>query len=115
MQVREMINDERAAPEFPASFTGNFGWYVAYTDVKGEQRARMGLAAKGFAVHLPIYLREVRHARRVKVVERPLFPRYLFVGFDINRDPWTEVRRTDGVDRLLSHDEIPVRVPSGVV
>jgi len=107
--------ERRRSLELPASFAAGFAWYVAYTDVRCEQRARMELTAKGFAVYLPTYLREIRHARRVKTVERPLFPRYLFVGFDINHDPWTQVRRTDGIDRLLSHDEIPVRVPPGVV
>jgi transcriptional antiterminator RfaH len=105
----------RSPESVPASFTGGFAWYVAYTAIKCEHRARMGLSAKGFAVYLPTYRREVRHARRVKIVDRPLFPRYVFVGFDINRDAWTEVRRTDGVERLLSHDEIPMRVPLGVV
>jgi transcriptional antiterminator RfaH len=105
----------QALADIPAGFAGEFGWYVAYTRIKCEQHARKGLLAKRFAVYLPTYLREIRHARRVKTVERPLFPRYLFVGFDINRDPWTEVHRTDGIDRLLSHDEIPVRVPTDVV
>jgi len=98
-----------------ASFAGGFAWYVVYTNIKCEQRARMGLEAKRFAVYLPTYQREIRHARRTKLVERPLFPRYLFVGFDVKRDPWTEVRRTEGVERLLSQDDIPLRVPFGVV
>jgi transcriptional antiterminator RfaH len=105
----------RALADLPAGFAGGFGWYVAYTRIKCEQHARKGLLAKRFAVYLPTYMREIRHARRAEIVERPLFPRYLFVGFDINRDQWTEVRRTDGVERLLSHDEIPVRVPTDVV
>jgi transcriptional antiterminator RfaH len=111
----EVTGEAQSLGSLPASFTSGFGWYVVYTNIKCEQRARMGLCAKGFAVYLPTFQREIRHARRVKLVERPLFPRYLFVGFDINRDPWTEVRRTDGVERLLSHEEIPVRVPHGVV
>jgi len=111
----EVTGETLSCGREPASGARDFAWYVAYTNIKCEQRARMELCAKGFAVYLPTFLREIRHARRVNVVERPLFPRYLFVGFDINRDPWTEVRRTDGVERLLSHEEMPVRVPHGVV
>src|SRR5262249_50574493 len=46
----------------------------------------------------------------------PLFPRYLFVILDLDRDRWLSVRSTIGVSRLLTHrDGRPIPVPNGIV
>lgn len=46
---------------------------------------------------------------------RPLFPRYLFVALDPDRDPWQAVRGTIGVSALVMAGERPCPVPAGVV
>ncbi len=106
------VHDE---PLIPASFPVGDAWYVVYTTVKGEFRARLALEAQGFTVFLPVEKRWVRHARRKTQVMRPLFSRYLFVRFDINRDHWYAIKRTDGVEGILTNNSIPVRVPAAAV
>lgn len=106
---------DQAVEELPASFEMGFAWYVVYANINCEARAAMGLTAKRFAVFLPTYAKKIKSGRKLVDVVRPLFPRYLFVGFDINRDPWTEVRLTNGVESLVSNNEIPMRVPPGIV
>ena len=102
-------------PLVPASFPCGDAWYVVYTTVKGEFRAKLALEAQGFTVFLPVEKRWIRHARRRSHAIRPLFTRYLFVRFDINRDHWYAIKRTDGVEAILTNDSIPVRVPASII
>ena len=90
-------------------------WYLVHTRPNGECKAEFNLAAQGFATFLPRIDKTVRHARRLKTVRRPLFPRYLFVRFDTARDRWLSVCGTFGVARLFMQDGLPVAVPGGIV
>ena len=66
-------------------------WYVVHTQPNRENRAAMNLRRQGFSAYLPIFQRTRRHARRTETVSRPLFPRYMFVEFDRNREPWRSI------------------------
>jgi len=93
----------------------NERWYLVHTLPRNEQRARLHLEAQGFRTHLAEISKTVRHARRLRTVRAPLFPRYLFLILDLDRDRWLSVRGTFGVSSLFSCDERPVPVPPGVV
>ena len=90
-------------------------WYLAYARPNSEQKAEFNLTAQGFVAFLPQIEKTIRHARRLKMVRRPLFPRYLFVRLDIARDRWLSVHSTIGVSRLVTQDGRPIAVPVGVV
>jgi transcriptional antiterminator RfaH len=45
----------------------------------------------------------------------PLFPGYLFVALNLERDRWLSVRSTIGVSRLYTQDGRPIPVPVGIV
>lgn len=90
-------------------------WYCVYSNINLESRAEAGLKAKGFGVYLPYEEKQIVHARKISLVKRPLFPRYLFVAFSVTNDPWKEISRTHGVDRLLCNGDIPSPVPAGFV
>ena len=90
-------------------------WYVVHTQPNGEARADLNLRRQGFATYLPRYARRHRHARRQEVVQRPLFPRYVFVALDLARDRWRAVHSTFGVNRLVLAGEEPLPVPDGVI
>jgi transcriptional antiterminator RfaH len=95
---------------------GNERWFLAHTQPKSEQRAELHLGAQGFRTYLPQIQKTVRHARQLRTVQAPLFPRYLFVILDLGRDRWLSVRSTIGVSRLFTtQDGRPVPVPSGIV
>lgn len=99
----------------PASFPAGLAWYVVYSNVNCEMRAKRGLDALGLRTYLPLVTKWRRHARRRDKVERALFSRYLFVGFDINRDAWYPIRTTHGVESILAHDGIPQSVPTAAI
>jgi transcription elongation factor/antiterminator RfaH len=91
-------------------------WFLVHTQPKGECKAELHLGAQGFRTYLPQIQKTIRHARQLKTVQTPLFPRYVFVILDLERDRWLSVRSTVGVSRLFTtQDGRPVPVPVGIV
>jgi len=98
------------------ALAGNERWFLVHTQPKSEHKAELHLGAQGFRTYLPQIEKTVRHARQLRTVRAPLFPRYLFVILDLGRDRWLSVRSTIGVSRLFtSQDGRPVPVPTGIV
>ena len=74
-----------------------------------ERRAEMGMKQRGLSVFLPNVWVESLHLKRC--YQRPLFPRYLFIGMD--RPLFGAVRDTDGVERILvGSTGAPLQVPA---
>jgi len=94
---------------------GGERWFVAQTLSHREQLARFHLGAQGFRTFLPRFNKTVRHARRLREVIAPVFPGYIFVVLDPERDRWRSINGTFGVARLVSAHQRPVPVPVGVV
>jgi len=90
-------------------------WYVAAVQPGREDCAERHLARQGFAAFAPRHLRTVRHARRAMTRKVPLFPGYLFVALDLDRDRWRAVNGTFGVRGLVAAGERPSAVPRGLV
>jgi transcriptional antiterminator RfaH len=118
------MQSERARKEMSQPFDpyGNaFGlyggerWYAVHTRPHREFGAQTQLAAQGFRTFLPLHRKTARHARRLRTVSAPFFPRYLFVALDLGRDRWRSVNGTFGVTSLVMGTEFPAAVPSGVV
>jgi transcription elongation factor/antiterminator RfaH len=94
---------------------GNQRWFLAHTLPRRELQAELHLGAQGFRTYIPQVLKTVRHARQLRTVRAPLFPRYLFIILDLGRDRWLSVRSTVGVSHLFICDGRPVPVPVGIV
>jgi transcriptional antiterminator RfaH len=90
-------------------------WYLVHARPNAERKAELNLQAQRFATFLPQIEKTIRHARRLKTVRRPLFPRYLFVRLDIAQNRWLAVNGTVGVSRLFTQQDRPVAVPFGIV
>ena len=98
------------------ALAGNERWFLAHTLPKSERKAEWHLGAQGFRTYLPQFRKTIRHARQLRTVQAPLFPRYLFVILDLERDRWLSVRSTLGVSRLFTYqDGRPIPVPVGIV
>src|ERR1700746_1440681 len=93
------------------SIAANERWFLVHTLPKSERKAEWHLGAQGFRCILPQFEKTIRHARQLRTVRTPLFPRYLFTVLDLERDPWLSVRSTVGVARLFTQDGRPVPVP----
>jgi len=89
-------------------------WHVAYTEPNAEASARDEIIELGFEVYMPV--ERYMKAHRGKRVEftRPLFPRYLFVGVAMGQQ-WQPIKYVEGVHDVLRNNDIPSRVPVGVI
>ncbi len=93
----------------------NERWFLVHTLPNNERRAELHLGAQGFRTHFPTIQKTIRHARQLRTVRAPLFPRYLFLILDLGRDRWLSVRSTVGVSLLYTCEDRPVPVPEGIV
>lgn len=91
-------------------------WYVVYCQAKNESLARDQLEKQGFDAYLPLYKKMVTHARQVHERHVPLFPRYLFVSFNVDEQQWRSVNSTKGIVGLVNFNhEKPVAVPDTII
>lgn len=90
-------------------------WFVAHTQPHAEAKAASHLKRQGFEIYVPRYLKRRRHARKIETVAAPLFPRYLFVAFDMSVQRWRSICSTVGVSRLVCNGDDPTAVPEGIV
>ncbi|KZL06384.1 transcription termination/antitermination NusG family protein [Pseudovibrio sp. Ad26] len=115
-------NEERRALERNYQFMrslikgSSLEWVVVRTNPNCEDRAFEGINAVGLTAYLPMMAECRRSKTRKKqfAVSCLMFPRYLFVGLDVNAGHTCDlVRKCDGVEKILSAtlEGAPHRVP----
>lgn len=95
----------------------NTHWYLVHTKIRQERVALENLQRQGFHCFLPqVRVEQVRRGS-LKVVEEPLFPRYLFIelGTDQQAQSWMPIRSTLGVSRLVCFGQTPAKLPAALV
>lgn len=90
-------------------------WFLACTLPHREATAEMHLKLQGFRSFLPRHLKTVCHARKLRSINAPIFPGYLFVVLNLERDRWRSVNSTTGIATLFMAYDRPVPAPDGVV
>ncbi len=95
--------------------TGARGWYLVFGKPGRERTARENLERQGFETYLPMLRQRRRRGGRYVVRVEPMFPRYLFVRFDAERDHWGPIRSTLGVSKLVRFGAALARVPDDLV
>jgi transcription elongation factor/antiterminator RfaH len=112
-RARGLTLDSRV--EKTLALEGNERWFLVHTQPNSERKAELHLGAQGFRTHCPQIQKTIRHARQLRTVRAPLFPRYIFLILDLGRDRWLSVRSTIGVSSLFTCEDRPVPVPNGIV
>jgi transcription elongation factor/antiterminator RfaH len=90
-------------------------WYAAQVQPRKEQLALAHLARQRFVTYCPIIKRTKRLRKQSVSAAEPLFPGYVFVALDCEREPWRSVNGTIGVLRLVSFGMQPAAMPRGFV
>ncbi len=90
-------------------------WYAVYTRPRQEALAEQNLGRQGFQVWLPRALRSRRQRGRWRDLVEALFPRYLFIELDLQRDNTAPIRSTLGVSGLVRRGDWPAVVPDAVI
>lgn len=96
-------------------------WYAVHTGPRQEDAANQNLRRQGYWTFFPF--ERVRKRRklpnrdqhRVEWIERPYFPRYLFVALRKPNESIYAVNETDGVSTVVYCGEEPLEVPQGVM
>ena len=84
--------DEMA--EFETPLSGQLPWFALQVRAQRESQVAAHLGGKGYEFFLPSYSCRKRWSDRIKKMEAPLFPGYLFCRFDphdrlpILKTPW---------------------------
>lgn len=105
----------RAKPDPSRPPSGH--WYAVICNVNAEKKAQRGLQA-AFMTYLPVTVRKQKCGGRralEAIVERPLFPRYLFVA---SREPafrFFDLSRVNGVESIVRCDGRPMPIPHAVI
>ncbi len=80
-------------------------WYALHVKANFEKVAATILEGKNLEVYLPTYRRPRRWSDRIKEIECPLFPGYVFCRFDVNsRLP---ILTTSGVLSIVGNGKVP--------
>tara|TARA_B100000212_G_scaffold236580_1_gene179999 strand:- start:150 stop:626 length:477 start_codon:yes stop_codon:yes gene_type:complete len=82
-------------------------WYVVKTKPQQEKRASLNLRNQNFNVISPL-IKKINNCE-------PLFPSYIFVSFDINKNIWQKINNSYGVSRILSLNGIPKNLDNNFV
>ena len=85
-------------------------WYAAYTRPNHERIVDKLLREKGIGTFLPRIMVPSRRRDRKVLINRPLFPNYLFVELNQVRGNWMKVFRTSGLVRICGNEK-PTPVP----
>lgn len=86
-------------------------WYALYTRSRQEERAAHYLASCSFNVFVPrVEVWRTHRNKRLKVL-RPMFPGYIFVETDFQRDSRLQIVRSPYVVRILGYGDEPSPVP----
>ncbi len=90
-------------------------WFLVYSKPRQEETAKQNLERQGYSVYLPRAVQNRRREGRRVAVVGPLFPRYLFVRFNVQSDNWAPIRSTVGVAALVRFGSAPARVPDALI
>ncbi|GAA4316624.1 UpxY family transcription antiterminator [Mucilaginibacter gynuensis] len=81
--------------------TSHQQWMVVYTRSRFEKKIDRSLKEIGITSFCPTIKTKNKWADRIKVVESPLFPSYLFVKVSLSEQ--TKIRQTAGVLNFVFH------------
>jgi transcription antitermination factor NusG len=86
----------------------SLAWYALRIKSRTERRAAAALHGKGYEVFLPLYRSRRRWSDRIKELEMPLFPGYLFCRFEA--DKRLPILTTPGIIQVVGVGNTPMPV-----
>jgi transcriptional antiterminator RfaH len=91
-------------------------WFAVYTKPRQENVALLNLERQSFECYLPMAEgSDQRRSARNKARHEPLFPRYLFLNADPQRQSLEVVRSTRGVTGLVRAGIELIKIPESII
>ena len=89
-------------------------WFLLYTRPHQEERAKENLENQGYEVFLPmITYKKISQPNSISL--EPMFPRYMFITINTERDNWVYIKSTRGVSHVITFGDKLTEVPDSVV
>lgn len=88
----------------------NYNWYALHTKSRFENKVDTLLKKKSIEVFLPIVRIKSKRRDRNVMINKPLFPGYLFVKTDLKPDNHLNIVKTHGVVELVGNNDGPVEI-----
>ena len=89
-------------------------WFLIYTKVQQEQRAKKNLESQGFETFLPLIAFAQSNSSK-SITFKAMFPRYLFVKFNTELDKWNRIKSTRGVSHLVVFGQRLAEIPNQMI
>lgn len=89
-------------------------WFVARTEPRRERLASESVSEIGLSVYMPIALERVPAGRRPRMVERPMFPDYLFIYCLPTAEHWHMICVARGIAEILGGQK-PVSIKEAAI
>ena len=89
-------------------------WFLIYTKPHQEERAKENLENQGFETFLPMIAYEKIKQPKLYSL-KPMFPRYLFTTFNVEKNNWLHIKSTRGVSHIVVFGENLTKVPNSVI
>lgn len=86
-------------------------WFAVETRPRHEKKVSMRLREKGIEVFMPLFSENHRWSDRRRIVEMPVFPRYVFVRIESTIEARVPVLRTSGVMGLVGNRGLGAAIP----
>ncbi len=80
-------------------------WYALRVRSRCERVVQSALQSKGYGEFLPLYRKVSRWSDRVREIDLPLFPGYVFCYFDINHR--LPILTISGVTQIVGNGKMP--------
>ena len=91
-------------------------WFAVYTKPRQEYLALLNLERQSFECYLPMAEGSDQHrSARNKARNEPLFPRYLFLNADTQRQSLGVVRSTRGATGLVCAGTELIKIPESII
>jgi transcriptional antiterminator NusG len=94
--------------QIPAKSVSPLPWFAIQVRTRHEVGIAEHLQALGFESFLPLYACKKRWSDRIKQVEAPLFPGYIFCRF--NPQNWLPIIKAPGVIQVVGYNRVPVPI-----
>ena len=94
--------------------TENSKWFLVYTKAREEKRAKKNLENQGFKTFVPMIAYE-KISQPKSISLETMFPRYLFIKIDAEKDNWAHIKSTRGVSHLVVFGDKFAEVPNSVM
>jgi transcription antitermination factor NusG len=108
-----LFEDSSCTPAAPNLKAGRLPWFALQVRTRHEMGVARHIRGIGYEEFLPLYMCRKRWSDRVKEVESPLFPGYLFCRFDPqNRLP---ILKIPGVIQIVGNSRQPIPVDEGEI